>query len=156
MVALVQPVQSWKASQMTGGRSTCCSPAATASGVSMSVIANPKGAAIINDEQNCRKERRLTPQVLNRSSIVPRSFELTAGDSDTGIPQVGRESGCPAPKALTRIQNKSIRHAPMTPATCTNANERSRDAGREEIASESRTNGRPFFGTPPLDRVLSA
>src|SRR5271157_3889043 len=41
----VQPVQSWKCNQITGGRITFPSPAATSSGVFLSVIARQEGAA---------------------------------------------------------------------------------------------------------------
>ena len=80
------------------------SPAATASGVSMPVIASPNAAAIISDEQNCRNERQLTPQALNRPSIVPRSVETTVGDPGTGIPQNSKtKSVCLVPKGLAKV-----------------------------------------------------
>lgn len=54
---------------------TLPSPAATASGVSMSVMANPNGAATIKEEQNLMKERRLKPHCFKRSSMVSRDFD---------------------------------------------------------------------------------
>jgi hypothetical protein len=75
----------------------------------MSVIVSPNGAAIMSEEQNCRNERRLTPQALNRSSIVPRSIESTTGDPVTGIPQDRKaEIVCLVPKGLTKASRVSL------------------------------------------------
>src|SRR5208337_3247765 len=61
--------------QITGGRVTFPSPWATASGVFLAVIARPNGAAIISEEQNCRKARRLMPHRIRRSSMLSRALE---------------------------------------------------------------------------------
>src|ERR1039458_9667698 len=51
------------------------SPWATASGVFISVIARPNGAAIIREEQNFRKARRLIPHRIRLSSMVSTTLE---------------------------------------------------------------------------------
>src|SRR5208337_455809 len=87
----VQPVQSWKCSQITGGRITFPSAAATSSGVFLSVIARPNGAAIIREEQNWRNPRRLMPHRIRRSSMVSRTLEeSTRGPSIRPLRLSGR------------------------------------------------------------------
>ena len=56
----MQPVQSWKCSQMTDGRRAFAISCATASTDRSSVSASPAGAATISFPQNTRKSRRLT------------------------------------------------------------------------------------------------
>ncbi len=59
---------------------------APAAGVFISVIARPNGAAIIREERNFRKARRLMPHRFRRSSMVSRTLEEPARGARTMSP----------------------------------------------------------------------
>ena len=70
----VQPVQSWKCSQITGGRCAFRRSAATSPAHAFLVIDRPIGATIISSVQNFRKSRRGMPARRSCSPMVEVLF----------------------------------------------------------------------------------